>query len=258
MALGRTVMLADGNVMPSLGFGTYPMRGREAVKAIDQALATGYRKIDTAAMYGNEAEVGQAVRESGMPREEIFVTTKLHGSDHGYEPALKAGRKSLDELGLDYIDLYLIHWPATRKRLETWRALMQLKEEGVCRSIGVSNYSTSQVQELLDEFHVSPVVNQVEFHPASFPHELLRYCRKHRIVVEAYTPLAHGRLLRNRTIRAVAQAHEKTPAQVILRWELEHGAAPIPKASSEDHIRENFGVWDFSLTDEEVRQIDAV
>jgi diketogulonate reductase-like aldo/keto reductase len=227
---------------------------------VKSALEVGYRAIDTAAMYGNEADVGEAVRKSGLPRDEVFVTTKLWHTEHGFESALKAGRASAERLGLGPIDLYLIHWPRANTpqlRLDSWRALEQLQKEGVCRAIGVSNYTVRHLEELRHA-DVVPAVDQVEFHPFVFDPELLSYCTRLGIRLEAWSPLTRARRLDHPVIQTVAAAHHRTPAQVLVRWGLEHEVLEIPKSVHADRIRENAQVFDFSLSPAEVASLDAL
>lgn len=254
--------LNQGPEIPWLGLGVFQSEpGRVTRDAVAFALEAGYRAIDTAAMYGNEADVGEAVRKSGLPREEVFVTTKLWHTDHGFESALRAGRASAERLGLGAIDLYLIHWPranSPQDRLDSWRALVQLQREGVCRAIGVSNYSVRHLEELREHSDVAPALDQVEFHPFVFNPELLRYCEEHRIQLEAWSPLTRGRRLDDPTVQSIAAAHHRTPAQVLIRWGLEHGAIEIPKSIHRERIRENAQVFDFSLSTAEVAALDAL
>lgn len=258
MTVDRSIELHDGHRLPSIGLGTWQLNGSVAREAIHTALEAGYRLIDTAAMYQNEREVGEAIREAEIRREEIFVTTKLNNPDHGYEAALKAFDRSMEKLALDYVDLYLIHWPVESLRQETWRALVKIREEGRARSIGVSNYTVRHLEDLRAKSDVIPVVNQVEFHPWVLQRELLNYCQKHDIVLEAYSPLVKGNRLGNRVLVKTAEDHEVSPAQVLVRWCLQHGTVPIPKSSSPEHIRANIDVWGFSLSDEEMGALDGL
>jgi len=255
--LSSRVRLNDGTRMPWFGLGVWSIPPRKTAGAVVQALGMGYRLIDTAKLYGNEREVGVAVRESGLPRDEVHVTTKLRGEDQGYETALAAAERSREALGLGPIDSYLIHWPTNRRR-ESWKALEALQKRGVCRSIGVSNYSISDLEELLNESSVVPAVNQVEFHPWAYDRGLLEYCRRHGIALEAYSPLVQGRGLRDPAIRAMAAKHARTSSQVLLRWGLQHGCIVIPKSDREDHLRENAAVFDFVLSDKEMAALDAL
>ena len=252
----------QGPEIPWLGLGVFQTEpGAVTRQAVTYALEAGYRAIDTAAMYGNEADVGEAVRASGLPREEVFVTTKLWHSDHGYDSALRAGRASAKRLGLGAIDLYLIHWPranSPQDRLDSWKAFVELQKEGVCRAIGVSNYTVRHLEELAAHSDVVPAVDQVEFHPFVYNPELLRYCESHGIRLEAWSPLTRARRLDDPTIQSVAAARHRTPAQVLIRWGFEHGVLEIPKSTHRERIRENAQVFDFSLSASEVAALDAL
>ena len=254
--------LNSGVEIPVLGLGVFQSPpGATTRQAVRWALDAGYRHIDTAALYGNEADVGEAVRASGLPRDEVFVTTKLWHSDHGFEPAQHAARMSLERLDLSYIDLYLIHWPKAKspeERLGSWRALERLRTEGVCRAIGVSNYTVRHLKELAAHSNVTPAVNQVEFHPFVFDPELFQYCEQHGIRLEAWAPLTRGRRFDDPVVRAIGAEHHKTPAQVLVRWGLEHGVVEIPKSVHRERIIENAAVFDFALTSEELARLDAL
>jgi methylglyoxal/glyoxal reductase len=262
LTLASRFRLNSGVEIPVLGLGVFQTPpGATTLQAVRWALDAGYRHIDTAALYGNEADVGEAVRESRLPRTEVFVTTKLWHSDHGFEPARNAARMSLERLNLSYIDLYLIHWPRAKspdERLASWRALESLRDEGVCRAIGVSNYTVRHLKELAAHSNVTPAVNQVEFHPFVFDPELFGYCERHGIRLEAWAPLTRGRRFDDPVIRAIAAAHRKTPAQVLIRWGLEHGIVEIPKSVHRERIEENAAVFDFALSPEEVARLDAL
>jgi diketogulonate reductase-like aldo/keto reductase len=223
-----------------------------------EALRVGYRLIDTAKLYRNESDVGAAVRESGIPREAVFVTTKLWNTDHGYDAALRAFDHSLRQLGLDYVDLYLIHWPVAGLRRETWKAFETIYAQGKARAIGVSNYMVHHLTELLADAKVPPAVDQVEMNPFLPQRELQAFCRDHGIRLEAYSPLTKGRRFGDRRLGAVAMKHAKTPAQVLLRWCLETGAVAIPKSVRPERIRENSEIFDFSLDAEDLRALDAL
>jgi diketogulonate reductase-like aldo/keto reductase len=245
--------------MPLLGLGVYLMdTGNETRQAVRIALETGYRLIDTASMYGNERDVGLAVKENSIPREEIFVTTKLWNSDHGYDQALRAFDKSMNRLALDYVDLYLIHWPVERLRKETWRAMEKIYRDGRCRSIGVSNYQISHLKELLDLAEEIPAVNQVEFSPFLYQKDLLEYCHAHHIRLEAYSPLTRTTKFNNSTIKKIATNYQKSPAQIMIRWVLQHEVIVIPKSSNREHIRENAAVFDFSISADDMRILDGL
>jgi diketogulonate reductase-like aldo/keto reductase len=257
--LAMHALLNDGSRMPWLGLGAYRIAaGKPCLQAVTHALSVGYRHIDTAAFYGNEEDVGRAVRESGIAREKVFVVTKLWNSDQGYASAIRACDQSLAKLKLDYIDLYLIHWPEPRRRLDSWRALVELRKQGKCRSIGVSNYTIAHLQELMAHSDVVPSVNQVEFSPFLFQRELLDFCRSHGIQLEAYCPLTRGQKLGDPVLRAVAGRHGKTPAQVVLRWALQHEVVVIPKSGQPARIDENAALFDFTLEKRDMAALDAL
>ena len=259
MAGTPLIRLNNGVEMPQLGLGTYQSGpGGETRQAVIAALEAGYRLVDTAAMYGNEADVGAAIRESGVPREQVFVTSKLWNDDHGYENALRAFRETLRRLGMSYVDLYLIHWPHGGLLEKTWRALEQLLAEGLVRAIGVSNYTVGHLEEMLDYAQVPPAVNQVEFHPFMYRRGLIKWMRGRDIALEAYRPLVRARKMHEPTLAAVARDHDKTVAQVLLRWSLQHGAIVIPKSVHVERIRENLDVFDFALTDDEMARLDGL
>ncbi len=257
LTIESTTTLNNGVEMPMLGLGTWQIRdGKPVRRAIEWALEAGYRHIDTAAMYGNERGVGQAVRESGVPRAEIFVTTKLWNDDHGYDQALRAFDESLRKLDLDYVDLYLIHWPVPGTRQETWRALEKIYKEGRAKAIGVSNYTIRHIEDLLGSAEVAPTVNQVEFHPWLYQKDLLEYCGEHEIQLEAYSPLTKGNRLDNPRVGEIAEKYGKSPAQILIRWALEHDVVVIPKSSDKQHIRDNADVFDFEISEEDLCRLD--
>jgi len=259
LSLGSRASLHDGSAIPYLGLGVYrsPL-GRPTQAAVGYALEIGYRHIDTARIYGNERDVGIAVRESGVPRDTIFVTTKLWNTDHGYDAAVKACERSLRELGLSSVDLYLVHWPVPGRRIETWKALEDLARRGLARSIGVSNFTIEHLEELLGATDVVPTVNQVEFSPFTFQKALLEYCRDHRIQLEAYSPLTKGYRLDHPVVREVASRHAKSPAQVLLRWGLQHEVVVIPKSNRRERILENSQIFDFTLSDRDMAALDGL
>ena len=239
--------------MPSIGFGTWQLaEGRQAQAATAEALKTGYRLIDTAKIYGNERAVGRAISESGIPRREIFVTTKLWTSDQGYDSTLRAFDDSLRRLGLEWLDLYLIHWPGpdSRLRIESWKALSELYAQGRLAAVGVSNYEPRHLQEILANSSLVPAVNQIEFHPFVYQRQrpTLEFCQSRGIAVEAYNPLARGRQLNDLVLQKLAQRLGKSVAQVMIRWAVGHGTIPIPKSANPQRIRENFEVFDFKLS----------
>jgi 2,5-diketo-D-gluconate reductase A len=254
------VELNDGGTMPRIGFGVFQVAPEETVEAVSYALQTGYRAVDTAAAYANEREVGSAVRASGIGREEMFVTTKLWNSDHGRESAQRAFDHSLDRLGFDYVDLYLIHWPAPGRGLyvETWEVLIELKAAGRARSIGVSNFEIEHLERVVDATGVVPAVNQVELHPRLQRQELRGFHAEHGIVTEAWSPIAKGRVLDDPVVTELAARHDRTPAQIVLRWHLQLGNVVIPKSVTPARIEENFRVLDFTLDDDAMRRIEAL
>ncbi|MGG3006876.1 aldo/keto reductase [Geobacillus stearothermophilus] len=251
--------LHNGVKMPWVGLGVYKVKeGEEVRSAVRTALEIGYRHVDTAAFYENEEGVGQAIRESGIPREQVFVTTKVWNTDQGYETTLKAFDKSLKKLGFDYVDLYLVHWPVKGKYKETYKALEKLYKDGYVRAIGVSNFQIHHLQDVLADCEIKPMVNQVEYHPRLTQKELLTFCRENGIQLEAWSPLMRGEILTEPTIVEIGKKYGKTPAQVVLRWDLQHGVVTIPKSVTPARIKENADIFDFSLTDEEMKQIDAL
>ncbi|SDX76046.1 aldo/keto reductase [Paenibacillus sp. CF384] len=258
-----TTTLHNGVTMPWLGLGVFQVaEGEELVQAVKTAIKQGYRSVDTAAIYGNEQSVGQAIQEaiseSGITREELFVTSKVWNADLGYEATLAAYETSLAKLGLDYLDLYLIHWPVQGKYKEAWRALETLYKEGRVRAIGVSNFQIHHLEDVMKDAAVKPMVNQVELHPLLSQQELRRYCAEHGIQIEAWSPLMQGQLLENPVLREIADTHHKSIAQVILRWDLQHGIVTIPKSTKEHRIIENASLFDFELTADEVARIDQL
>lgn len=253
------VRLNNGLVMPLLGFGTYRLApGEETWRSVADALRMGYRLIDTAAAYGNEADVGAAVHESGIAREEVFVTTKLWNTDHGYREARAGFEKCRKRLGFDYIDLFLVHWPAGGKLRETWRALTELVEEGSCRAIGVSNFTEGQIREIMEASAVAPAVNQIELNVFVNPRSLVAFCRDSGVQVEAYTPLAKGAGLDDPVVTALARTYGKTPAQIMLRWIVQQEIVAIPKAAGRTHREENARVFDFELGEADMRELEKL
>jgi diketogulonate reductase-like aldo/keto reductase len=259
LQITSTVALPGGVALPRLGLGVWQAaQGPETRGAVAAALAAGYRHVDTARAYRNEADVGAALRESGLPRGEVFVTTKLWNTDHGYERALRAMDKSLASLGLEQVDLYLVHWPVEGLRGDTWRAMERILADGKARAIGVSNYTVRHLEELAATAHVPPAVNQVELHPFLVQRDLLAWCRQRGVQVEAYSPLVHGHRMDHPVLRRIAGAHRRSTAQVLLRWGLQHGLVVLPKSVRPDRIRENAALFDFSLAPAEVADLDAL
>lgn len=255
-----SVTLHDGIEIPQLGFGVFQIPPGETQRAVELALEAGYRHIDTAAAYRNEKGVGAALAASGLPREDYFVTTKLWNSQQGHDSTLAAFEASLERLGLDHVDLYLIHWPApTEGRfVETWRAFEQIRREEAARTIGVSNFRIEDLRLLERETETRPTVNQVELHPRLQQADLRTWHAEYGIATEAWSPLAQGELLDDETIAAVAEDHGKTPAQVILRWHLQLGNVVIPKSVTPARIRENIEIFDFELSDEDLAAIGSL
>ena len=259
LTLQSTVRLNNDVRMPFLGLGVYQSPpGKVTRNAVNFALRVGYRHVDTARIYGNEADVGEAVRESGVPSGDLFVTTKLWNSDQGYDSTLRACEASLKRLGLDYLDLYLGHFPVPDVRKESWRAIETLRKKGRCQAIGVSNFTIRHLEELIEESHVIPSVNQVELHPFLYQKELLKYCQDRGIQVEAYSPLARGERLQDPRIASLATKYSKSPAQLMIRWGIEHGLVVIPKSTREERIRENSKVFDFDISDDDMRSLDSL
>lgn len=252
-----TFGLADGVEIPQLGFGVFQVPPAETQEAVEEALTVGYRHVDTAAAYRNEAGVGAAIATSGIPREDVFVTTKLWNSEQGYDSTLRAFEKSLGRLRLDRVDLYLIHWPmpGEDRYLDTWRAFERIQEQGLARSIGVSNFRIEDLRRLEFETDYLPTVNQIELHPRLQQPELRAWHAELGIATEAWSPLAQGALLDEPTIETVAAHHERTPAQTILRWHLQLGNVVIPKSATPERIRENFEVFDFELSEDDMAAI---
>ena len=261
--LQDTVTLHNGAKMPGFGLGVFKVEeGPELVNAIKVAIKHGYRSIDTAAIYGNEEGVGQGIRqglkEAGISRENVFVTSKIWNSDLGYEATIAAYETSLKKLGLDYLDLYLIHWPVEGKYKEAWRALETLYKEGKVKAIGVSNFQVHHLKDLMEDAEIKPVINQVEYHPRLTQKELQAFCEKHHIQLEAWSPLMQGELLDNEVLTEIANKHNKSVAQVILRWDVQNGIITIPKSTKEHRIVENASIFDFELNKEEMERIDEL
>src|SRR5262245_21370859 len=256
MADRPTRALVGGSEMPVLGLGVWQMAaGTETEQAVEWALEAGYRLIDTAAMYRNEESVGAAVRRSGLPREDVFVTTKLLPV---HARSSRELGKSLERLGLDYVDLYLIHWPIPFRNTHVWREFEALQDQGLTREIGVSNFGTDKLEQLLRDGRRTPAVNQVQFSPFHYRRRLLDYCSDHGMVLEAYSPLERGRGVHNPTVAAIAERLDRTPAQVLLRWALQHDTVVIPKSSDRERIVSNARVFDFELAEDDMRSLDGL
>jgi 2,5-diketo-D-gluconate reductase A len=260
-AKSPVVDLLDGNTIPKLGLGVYKVDNDLAAPLVSHALANGYRLIDTASMYENEVGVGQGIAESGVPRDQVQVATKFWLDDLGYENTLKAFDKSLKLLGLDYLDFYLIHWPAPKRGLlyvDSWKAMEKLKNEGLVRSIGVCNFHPHHVDEILKVAEHKPVLNQVELHPWLTQDQVLEYDNSHSILTQAWSPLARGKILEQDMLAELAQSHGKSVAQIVLRWHIQRGIAVIPKSNSMERITENMNVFDFELSEQEIASISAL
>ncbi len=259
MDLRSTTTLNNGVKMPWVGFGVFQSEeGPEVENAVRWALEAGYRHIDTASFYENERGVGKAIAESGVPRDELFVTTKVWNTEQGYEQTLKAFDRSRAKLQLDVVDLYLVHWPLKASFKETWRALEKLYADGKVRAIGVSNFLPHHLQDLMNDFDVVPAVDQVEWHPFVFQKELYEFCKAKGIQQEAWSPLTRGKFLDDPVIGKIAEAHDKSPAQVLLRWDLQHGVVTIPKSVHQERIIENSQIFDFELSADEMTRLDGL
>ncbi|MCM3662797.1 aldo/keto reductase [Mesobacillus subterraneus] len=258
-SLQDTTTLHNGVKMPWFGLGVFKVKeGSEVVESVKAAIKNGYKSIDTAAVYKNEDGVGQALKEADVPREELFITTKVWNSDQGYESTLQAFETSLEKLRLDYLDLYLIHWPVAGKYKETWKALEKLYKDGRVRAIGVSNFHVHHLKDLMTDAEIKPMVNQVEYHPHLAQTELLEFCKAEGIQMEAWSPLKQGELLSEPTIVEIAEKHKKSPAQVILRWDLQNGVVTIPKSIKEHRIIENADIFDFELSAEDMDGLNSL
>ncbi|PEC80105.1 aldo/keto reductase [Bacillus cereus] len=261
--LQSKTVLNNGVEMPWFGLGVFKVEdGPELVEAVKSAIKAGYRSIDTAAIYGNEKAVGEGIRagikEAGISREDLFITSKVWNSDQGYETTLAAYEESLKKLELDYLDLYLVHWPVEGKYKDTWRALETLYKEKRVRAIGVSNFQIHHLQDVMKDAEIKPMINQVEYHPRLTQKELQAFCKEQGIQMEAWSPLMQGQLLDNETLQEIAEKHGKTTAQVTLRWDLQNGVITIPKSTKEHRIIANADIFNFELTKEDMEKIDAL
>ncbi|PFD10845.1 aldo/keto reductase [Bacillus cereus] len=261
--LQSKTVLNNGVEMPWFGLGVFKVEdGPELVEAVKSAIKAGYRSIDTAAIYGNEKAVGEGIRagikEAGISREDLFITSKVWNSDQGYETTLAAYEESLKKLELDYLDLYLVHWPVEGKYKDTWRALETIYKEKRVRAIGVSNFQIHHLQDVMKDAEIKPMINQVEYHPRLTQKELQAFCKEQGIQMEAWSPLMQGQLLDNETLQEIAEKHGKTTAQVILRWDLQNGVITIPKSTKEHRIIANADIFNFELTKEDMEKIDAL
>ena len=257
-SINDAVKLNNGLMMPRLGFGVFQIDdGPEVERAVSYALEVGYRSIDTATVYKNEIGVGKAIRESGIPREDIFLTTKVWNDDMRKERTLEAFEESLARLDTDYVDLYLVHWPVAGFYQETWKKMEEIYDSGRAKAIGVSNFQEHHLDDIF-EFSIVPAVNQIEFHPYLLQPGLLEYCQKHKVQVEAWSPLMQGHILNHPVIQEIAEGYGKTAAQIILRWDLQHEVVTIPKSVNQDRILENADIFDFELTRSEIARLDAL
>jgi methylglyoxal/glyoxal reductase len=257
--LQDTTVLHNGIKMPWFGLGVFKVEeGQEVIDSVKWAIEAGYKSIDTAAIYKNEEGVGQAIKEAGVPREELFITTKVWNKDQGYESTLAAFEASMEKLGLEYLDLYLVHWPVKGKYKETWRALEKLYKDGKVKAIGVSNFNVHHLEDILADCEIKPMVNQVEYHPRLAQKELLLFCKDNGIQMEAWSPLMQGELLDEPTLVELAQKYGKSVAQIILRWDLQNGVVTIPKSIKQHRIVENADIFDFELSLEDMAKIDGL
>lgn len=256
--LNQAVTLNNGLSMPILGLGVWKTQSGNCREAVLNALEAGYRHIDTAKIYSNEEDVGKAIKESGIPRKEIFITTKLWNADQGSNKTRKALETSLKKLGIDQVDLYLIHFPVTSQRMDSWKELEKAYHDKLCKSIGVSNYTITHLTELLKNSEVTPTVNQVEFHPFLNQVNLFEFCKKHKIQLEAYSPLAHGQKVEDPKIAEIAKKYGKTPAQILIRWAIEQKIVVIPKSTKKERIVENSKVFDFKISEEDMKILNSL
>jgi 2,5-diketo-D-gluconate reductase A len=254
------ITLNNGDRIPQLGFGVFQIKPAETTEATLRALEVGYRHIDTAEMYGNEKEVGRAVRESGIPREDVFVTSKLNNDRHAHQDALTAFDRTLDDLGFDYLDLFLIHWPLpdVGDYVETWQAMEEIHRSGRAKAVGVSNFQPHHLQRLFERSDLVPAVNQIEVHPYLTQDPVRAFDAEHGIATEAWSPIAQGLVLDDRIVQAIAEAHGRTPAQVVLRWHIQRGDIVFPKSVTPKRVEENFNLFDFELSDQDMTAITGL
>lgn len=265
-SLKDTFTLNNGYKIPCIGFGTWQTPdGETAIKSVKEAINLGYKHIDTAAAYGNETSIGKAIKESGVNRSELFITSKVWNKDRGYKTTLAAFEKTINDLQLDYLDLYLIHWPASVNKfndwdninLETWRAMTELYKAGKIKSIGVSNFMPHHLKSLM-ETEVKPMVNQIEFHPGFMQEETVKYCNDNNILIEAWSPLGTGKMLNNSTLKEIAAKYNKSAAQLCIRWCLQNNTLPLPKSVTSSRIKENTEIFDFNISDEDMKIINSM
>ena len=254
----KFMLLSNGVKIPSIGFGTYKSgNDEETAKIVKNALNLGYKMIDTASFYNNEVGIGKGIKESGIDRKDIFLVTKLWNDDHGYDNTIEAFNKSLNNLQVDYIDLYLIHWP-NKLNAETWRAFEYLYEVGKIKAIGVCNFKIEHLEELKKTAKIMPMVNQVEIHPFSTKNNIINYCKDNNIKVVAWSPISRGRVLSNELMIDLSQKYKKSIVQIVLRWHMQKGVIPIPKSSNENRIKENIDIFDFEISSEDMKAIDSL
>lgn len=254
----KFMLLSNGVKIPSIGFGTYKSGDdEETAKIIKNALNLGYKMIDTASFYNNEVGIGNGIKESGIDRKDIFIVTKLWNDDHGYDNTIEAFNKSLNNLQVDYIDLYLIHWP-NKLNAETWRAFEHLYETGKVKAIGVCNFKVEHLEELKKTAKIMPMVNQVEIHPFSTKNNIINYCKDNNIKVVVWSPISRGRVLSNELMIDLSQKYKKSIVQIVLRWHMQKGVIPIPKSSNENRIKENIDIFDFEISSEDMKAIDSL
>lgn len=254
----KDIVLNNGVEIPRIGLGTYQLKGKKLESAVMTALDAGYRHFDTATLYENEGELGKILMNSGIKREDLFITTKVYNDDQGYESTHRAIDKSLELLQTDFVDLYLIHWPVTDLRHETWEAMIEIYDQRKARSIGVSNYTEEHIEELMKKSPITPVVNQVEMTPFLYQKSLAEKCDSYDIKIQAYSPLARAKFMENETIQSMANSHGVTPAQVMIRWSVEKGFIPLPRSSNENRIKENIDIYNFELTENDMLELDKL
>ncbi|MFN3195180.1 MAG: aldo/keto reductase [Chlorobiota bacterium] len=254
----KDIVLNNGVEIPRIGLGTYQLKGNNLERAVMTALEAGYRHFDTATLYENEGELGKILMNSGINREDLFITTKIYNDDQGYESTHRAIDKSLDLLQTDFVDLYLIHWPVTDLRHETWEAMIEIYDQRKARSIGVSNYTEEHIDELMKKSPITPVVNQVEMTPFLYQKSLAEKCDSYDIKIQAYSPLARAKFMGNEIIQSMANSHGVTPAQVMIRWSVEKGFIPLPRSSNESRIKENIDIYNFELTENDMLDLDKL
>lgn len=257
--MSQTITLSNGIQMPFIGLGTWQVKDKEqGINAVKWAIEAGYKAIDTAVVYENEDAVGEGIKQSGINREELFVTTKVYNDRQGYEETHQSFNESLERLQLDYVDLYLIHWPITEKYHDTWRAMEEIYESGRAKAIGVSNFHTQHIEDLMTTAKIKPMINQIELHPSLNQQELVAYCKEKDIAITAYSPLGHGNLLDNPIIKEIGDKYNKSIAQVILRWDIQNGITVIPKSVNQDRIVANLDIFDFELSSEDMSKINSL